>query len=327
MIVWFTHILGILCLTDDYIDLPMIAVMGDTSSGKSSLLSNISLVELPSRDSLTTRCPIRLQMKSAESKEATVRVQWKDKPSVANFDFEEKKVGEDNWNDITNIIEEAQAWIIEKSGKDVARDIVCVDMKGPHCENLTLIDLPGFVRSSGKGESSTLSGDIQALMNDYLNNERCVILAVLPANVDFHNSQILNEAKKVDPKGKRTIPVLTKPDLIDDGGETSVKDLLLGNKTDQFVRGFHMVKGRGQKELNENTGIEDALEKEDAFFRNKEPWRNVEDKSKFGTKSLRVKLAELQMNLIHSSFGSIISEMKSLADQSAKVNQLAECLG
>ena len=39
---------------DDYIDLPMIAVMGDTSSGKSSLLSNISLVDLPSADCLTT---------------------------------------------------------------------------------------------------------------------------------------------------------------------------------------------------------------------------------------------------------------------------------
>ena len=39
---------------DDYIDLSMIAVMGDTSSGKSSLLSNISLVDLPSADCLTT---------------------------------------------------------------------------------------------------------------------------------------------------------------------------------------------------------------------------------------------------------------------------------
>ena len=38
---------------DKYVDLPMIAVMGDTSSGKSSLLSNISLVELPSSDTLT----------------------------------------------------------------------------------------------------------------------------------------------------------------------------------------------------------------------------------------------------------------------------------
>ena len=72
---------------------------------------------------------------------------------------------------------------------------------------------------------------------------RCVILAVLPANVDFHNSQILAEAKKVDAETKRTIPVLTKPDLIDDGAEGNVKDLLLGNKTEEFEMGFHMVKG------------------------------------------------------------------------------------
>lgn len=47
---------------DDYIDLPMIALMGDTSSGKSSLRSKLSLVDLPIADSLMTRCPIILKM-------------------------------------------------------------------------------------------------------------------------------------------------------------------------------------------------------------------------------------------------------------------------
>ena len=122
--------------------------------------------------------------------------------------------------------------------------VVSVDVYGPHCENLTLIDLPGIVRTAGKQESATLAEDIQGLMNDYLSNTRCVILAVLPCNVDFHNSQILAEARKVDPDTKRTIPVLTKPDLIDDGGEMSVKELLLGMKTDSFSLGFHMVKGK-----------------------------------------------------------------------------------
>lgn len=37
---------------DEYVDLPMVAVMGDTSSGKSSLLSMISTIELPSYDSM-----------------------------------------------------------------------------------------------------------------------------------------------------------------------------------------------------------------------------------------------------------------------------------
>ncbi|KAE9266322.1 hypothetical protein PF001_g30527, partial [Phytophthora fragariae] len=43
-----------------YIELPQIAVMGDTSSGKSSLLSALSGVSFPSSDQLTTRCPTQL---------------------------------------------------------------------------------------------------------------------------------------------------------------------------------------------------------------------------------------------------------------------------
>ena len=38
------------------------------------------------------------------------------------------------------------------------------------------------------------------------------------------------EAIKVDPSTKRTIPVITKPDLIDKGTENDIKDLLLGRK-------------------------------------------------------------------------------------------------
>ena len=133
---------------------------------------------------------------------------------------------------------------MDKSGKEVARDIVSVDLHGPNCENLTLIDLPGIVRSVGIGESASLSDDIQSLMDDYLKNPRCVILAVQPSNVDFHNSQIMADARKVDPNTTRTIPVLTKPDLIDKGGEASVRDLLLGKKTEEFALGFHMCKGR-----------------------------------------------------------------------------------
>lgn len=85
---------------DDHIDLPMIAVMGDTSSGKSSLLSSISLVDLPSADCLTTRCPIMLKMHHATSRSASVKVSWKNKV-VGGAVFVERKIGENNWSDIT----------------------------------------------------------------------------------------------------------------------------------------------------------------------------------------------------------------------------------
>lgn len=312
---------------DEYIDLPMIAVMGDTSSGKSSLLSMISQVELPSKATLTTRCPIMLQMRKSHKNayhpddddeyQATVKVIWKDKPTENNHrfwksdGFAPRTVNRSNWGDLTHFIADAQEFILSKQEKDVARDVIQVEMKCPHCEDLTLIDLPGMVRSHGKDESDTLGEEIQALLNDYLHNSRCVILAVLPANVDFHNSQILAEARKVDRETKRTIPVLTKPDLIDYGAEGNVQELLLGQKTQTFEMGFHMVKGRGQDALNRNVSIPEALDQEEAFFRLTEPWNKVDDKTLFGTQNLRQKLGELQMRLIRSSFESIIAEIKS----------------
>eukprot|EP00980_Cylindrotheca_fusiformis_P013650 scaffold3514_cov58-Cylindrotheca_fusiformis.AAC.1 len=300
---------------DQYVDLPMIAVMGDTSSGKSSLLSMISQVELPSNDKLTTRCPIMLQMRKTETMSANVTVNWKEKPEGANVDFPVKIVGSHNWTELTGYIAEAQEHIVTKQNKEVARDVVSVEMTGPHCENLTLIDLPGIVRSHGKGESASLSDDIQSLLTDYLQNPRCVILAVLPANVDFHNSQIMAEALKVDPETKRTIPVLTKPDLIDVGAEESVKELLLGYKTQVFEMGFHMIKGRGQDALNKKMSIEEGLAEEYAFFYNTEPWRNIEEKNLFGTKNLRLKLGELQMSLIRTSFSDIVAEIRTKRDE------------
>jgi GTPase Era involved in 16S rRNA processing len=89
---------------DEYVDLPMVAVMGDTSSGKSSLLSMISTIELPSSDKLTTRCPIMLMMRRADTKSASVKIVWKDKPSSTTFAFEPKNVDESSWESLTDII-------------------------------------------------------------------------------------------------------------------------------------------------------------------------------------------------------------------------------
>jgi hypothetical protein len=141
-------------------------------------------------------------------------------------------------------------------------------------------------------------------------------------------------------------PVLTKPDLIDKGGERAVKELLLGSKTHSFDCGFHMVKGkredispaytslifvhlilcacytypgRGQEALDKKQSIEDGLTVEDSYFKNTEPWRGVEDKNLLGTKNLRIKLAALQMKLIQSSFMSIVSELKSQRDESLEL--------
>jgi len=291
-----------------YIELPMIAVMGDTSSGKSSLLSQISGIELPSSHQLTTRCPILLQMTKADEKEATVNVQWRHENEFRKV-FEEKTVSEQDWGTLSDIISEAQLHILAQSAKEVACDVVHVHVFGPSCHDLTLIDLPGIVRSHGVDESPTLMEDVEHLMETYLHNSRCIILAVVPANVDFHNSQILQKAQTVDPETRRTIPVITKPDLIDEGAESDVVDLLMGQKM-TFDFGFHMCKGRGQAAQDRKQSIEESLQEEMLYFEDIEPWKSITDRSILGTANLRMKLGDLQMKMIRETIPGILDEIR-----------------
>lgn len=60
----------------------------------------------------------------------------------------------------------------------------------------------------------------------YITKPNAIILAVTAANSDLANSDGLKLAREVDPEGLRTIGVLTKIDLMDQG--TDVIDILAG---------------------------------------------------------------------------------------------------
>ena len=64
------------------------------------------------------------------------------------------------------------------------------------------------------------------------------------------------------------------------------------------------------------------MKDEETFFRNIQPWRDIETRSLFGTKELRIKLGELQMQLIRETLPSIFNEIKGLknaADEGLRV--------
>lgn len=299
-----------------FIELPQIAVMGDTSSGKSSLLSAIAGIQFPSSENLSTRCPMRLRMENTNKRGAsaelryvaTVSIKWHPSSTYAeNATFETVKL--ESLSGIPLAVADAQKFILSTSGRQVARDIVEIGVWGPDLTDLTLIDLPGIVRTVGTGEDESIISDINELIKEFLMNERCIILAIVPANVEYHNSQILQEAKRVDPGTKRTVGVITKPDMIDECAEGSVLQLLMGEKW-AMDHGFHMVKCRGQKGHNERKTLEHERVEEINFFRTRDPWARMEDRSKFGIEALRSKLSNIQVNMIEDSVPKIIDEVE-----------------
>ncbi|KFM79285.1 Dynamin-1, partial [Stegodyphus mimosarum] len=142
----------------------------------------------------------------------------------------------------------------------------------PHVLKLTLVDLPGLIRIAVSGQSEDSINQIQEMVLNYISQPNCLILAVTPANQDIANSDALNIAKVADPERERTIGVLTKLDLMDEG--TDAKDIL-ENKLIPLKRGYVGVLNRSQKDIDEGKDVKYILDKERKFFESKEYYKHI----------------------------------------------------
>jgi replication fork clamp-binding protein CrfC len=104
-----------------------------------------------------------------------------------------------------------------------------------------MIDLPGITRNPIPGQPANIEKITKDLVKTYCESQDTLILCVIPANIDLTNSDALKMSSKLDPKGERTIGVLTKIDLMDEGTD-AVKTLM--NKEIKLLHGYIGVKGR-----------------------------------------------------------------------------------
>ena len=129
-------------------------------------------------------------------------------------------------------------------------------------------------------------------MNQYLKNPRCILLALHPANVDWHNNEVFELTKGEDVDSIRTIPVITKIDLVEPGNESSVMKLIKGEEA-RFSLGFSVVKCRSQDQLNKGMTLQKSFEEERVFFENRDPWKQLKQNELYGIPNLVMKLTQL----------------------------------
>ncbi|GAB9477659.1 hypothetical protein Gpo141_00014776, partial [Globisporangium polare] len=297
---------------DQYVELPQIAVMGDTSSGKSSLLSALSGVSFPSSDQLTTRCPTQLILSHGDSFCGSVRLVRYRAQSDGGGDTSHVNGASDgreklsSMDDVPTAIEKFTRQLINE-GQYISDDQIVIEMSGPELPNLTLTDLPGLVRTVGDNEDQSIIRRVRQLVDRYMTQERTIIIAVVPANVDMHNTEILQAAQEADPKGVRTIAVVTKLDLVDAGAEKAVHELLLNKKKFMHL-GYHAVKCRNQRDLTSGVSISDGLSNEHDFFKQHEYWRRL-PQGIWGMKHLSTRLVNILQDNIRRSLPTVIQEI------------------
>lgn len=189
----------------------------------------------------------------------------------------------------------------------------------PNVLTLTLVDLPGLTRVPVGDQPRDIERQIKDMILKYITKSNAIILAVTAANIDLANSDGLKLAREVDPEGQRTIGVLTKVDLMDEG--TDVVDILAG-RIIPLRMGYVPVVNRGQRDIDNKKPINSALESERAFFENHKAYRN---KSSYcGTPYLARKLNLILMMHIKQTLPDIKAR---IASSLQKYSQELESLG
>lgn len=235
--------------------LPAIAVIGDQSSGKSSVLEALSGVALPRGSGIVTRCPLVLKLRKLNEGE-----EWRGKVSYDDIEVELSDPSE-----VEEAINKGQNFIAGV-GLGISDKLISLDVSSPNVPDLTLIDLPGITRVAVGNQPADIGRQIKRLIKTYIQKQETINLVVVPSNVDIATTEALSMAQEVDPEGDRTIGILTKPDLVDRGTEDKVVDVVR-NLVYHLKKGYMIVKCRGQQDIQEQLSLTEALQNEQIFFK------------------------------------------------------------
>ncbi|MEQ2273900.1 Dynamin-2 [Xenotaenia resolanae] len=274
------------------LDLPQIAVVGGQSAGKSSVLENfVGRDFLPRGSGIVTRRPLILQLVNCKAEYAEF-LHCKGRKFV---DFDEVRM------EI-----EAETDRLTGSNKGISPIPINLRVYSPNVLNLTLIDLPGMTKVAVGDQPQDIEHQIRDMLLQFITKESCLILAVTPANTDLANSDALKIAKEVDPQGLRTIGVITKLDLMDEG--TDARDIL-ENKLLPLRRGYIGVVNRSQKDIDGKKDIRAALAAERKFFLSHPAYRHIAER--MGTPHLQKTLNQQLTNHIRDTLPGLRSKLQS----------------
>ncbi|WWD08893.1 hypothetical protein V865_007007 [Kwoniella europaea PYCC6329] len=205
---------------------------------------------------------------------------------------------------------ENETYRVAGQNKGVSKLPINLKIYGPGVLNLTLVDLPGLTKVPVGDQPTDIERQIKNLVLDYISKPNAVILAVSPANVDLANSDALKLARSVDPRGLRTLGVLTKLDLMDAG--TNALDILTG-RTYPLKLGFVGVVNRSQQDIMQDLPMDDARQKEEDFFKTHPVYRNIAHRC--GTKYLAKTLNAVLMTHIREKLPDMKARLNTLMGQ------------
>ncbi|KPM45987.1 hypothetical protein AK830_g453 [Neonectria ditissima] len=294
----------------EIVPLPQMVVVGDQSAGKSSVLESLTGFHFPRSVTLCTRHATEIICRREDTKSIVVSIQAYDADDTKAKGFRRMASNLDAPEFAKIFSDAAEVMGIksdpESSGSAFSRDVLRVEISGPNEDHLTVIDVPGMFENVTPGVTTKDDiGLVKDMVKKYIDQSRTIILAVVPCNGDIANQKILTYAKDADPDGKRTLGVLTKPDLaVENATKEVVVDLVQGRRRDLQL-GYCIVKNRSADDTSSSSEDRDREEKN--FFNNA-PWGKLPS-DRLGIPALKTRIQQLLMDRTRSEFPKVRNEL------------------
>ncbi|KAI0042655.1 hypothetical protein FA95DRAFT_1610025 [Auriscalpium vulgare] len=312
------------------LDLPVIAVLGSQSAGKSSLIEAISGITLPRAAGTCTRCPTECFLSySVEPWRCVVTLHMvvdeygKSLGTSRTIPFGEPMFRK---SEVTERIRRAQRAILnpridplnflivnveesEENQLSFSANSVCLQICGRDVDDLSFVDLPGLIPGGDPVDSAL----VQSLAEMYITKPSCIILLTVTCETDYENQGSHRLAAKFDAQGSRTIGVLTKPDRIPAGEEDRWLTLI----KDEAGIPWYSVKNPGSQAISNGISWEVARAEEREYYSQTPPWSELDwvYRQRLGTDKLTRCLSDILSQLISRRLPELQNELDSLLNK------------
>jgi hypothetical protein len=206
-----------------------------------------------------------------------------------------------------------------------ASDALRIEISGPIGLHLSVVDLPGLISVSNEEQSDDDVDAVRDMVASYVQNSRTIVLSVLQASNDIANQGIIKLARQFDPDGGRTVGIITKPDLINEGTESKIARVAKNLDNIKLKLGFFLLKNPSPSELEQGLDMDTRSRRELQFFASP-PWVSQGlDTERIGAEKLRIFLQELLDTHIERELPKVKEDIrKSLEASERELQALGE---
>ncbi|KAI5811712.1 P-loop containing nucleoside triphosphate hydrolase protein [Peziza echinospora] len=308
------------------ISLPQLVVVGDQSSGKSSLLEALTALPFPVAGTICTRFATQIVFRRTSPGEAErIKVtiipdengteEQKERLRAWKYDVDESLTPDEfkrlilSASDAMGLPKPGETTMGKNSGPRFSDDLLKIELASPTHDHFSVVDVPGIFQAATVFQTTEDVEMIERLVKRYISDKRTIILAVASSLHETANQKVFRLAEVEDPNGLRTLGILTKPDAVQKGDEQRIIDVAR-NKVTELTHGWFVIRNRSTDDINNNVSLEKRNQNEAEFFK-KSPWNQLH-RDRVGIFALNKFLRELLDEHVKKEFPGLVSEMNKL---------------